>query len=79
MAEILKAETEQRHSAPHYATKKAAHKARLATLENINKKLHLSPLGNTYQTERRSKSLVDTPPGLTVITTVSREQELWGA
>lgn len=43
-----------------------------------NKNLHLSPLdGNPYETDRRYKSLVDTPPGLTVITTVSREQELW--
>jgi hypothetical protein len=39
MAEILKADTEQRYSAPHYATKKAAHKARLATLENIKQEI----------------------------------------
>jgi hypothetical protein len=39
MAEILKADKEQKHSAPHYATKKAAHKARLATLENIKQEL----------------------------------------
>jgi len=40
--------------------------------------LHLSLFDeNPYETDRRYKSLVDTPPGLTVITTVSREQELW--
>ena len=39
MAEILKADKEQKHSAPYYATKKAAHKARLATLENIKQEL----------------------------------------
>jgi hypothetical protein len=39
MAEILKADKEQKHSAPHYATKKAAHKARLATLENIKQEI----------------------------------------
>jgi hypothetical protein len=39
MAEILKADKEQKHSAPYYATKKAAHKARLETLENIKQEL----------------------------------------
>ena len=30
--------------------------------------MHLSPFhGNPYETDRRYKSLVDTPPGLTVI------------
>jgi hypothetical protein len=52
MAEILKADKEQKHSAPYYATKKAAHKPDWQRWKTSNKKLHLSPLGNTYQTDR---------------------------
>jgi hypothetical protein len=39
MAEILKTDQEQKHRASHLPTKRAAHEARLATLEKIKEEI----------------------------------------